>query len=186
MLELPKEKFSIVLLDPPWSYYGQQDKWTAAAKFYKTMSDEELLTFPVKNILEERAILFLWATSPRLDFAIDCIRSWGLYYRGMAFVWIKTKLDGTPIKAQGIRPSIIKPLTEFILAASSVKTGRPLHLEDESVVQTIFAAKTEHSEKPKEVYERIESMYPKETRIELFARNKRNGWCGWGDQYPTE
>ena len=79
MLELPKEKFSIVLLDPPWSYYGQQDKWTAAAKFYKTMSDEELLTFPVKNILEERAILFLWATSPRLDFAIDCIRSWGLY-----------------------------------------------------------------------------------------------------------
>ncbi len=181
---LPKSKYRIVLADPPWSYWGQQDKWGAAGKFYQTMSLDEICALDVGGLLEEPGVLFLWATGPKLDVAMSCIERWGLFFRGVAFVWVKTTRQGTPIGAQGVRPSIVKPLTEFVLAASNVERGRPLPLSDESITQTVFAPKTTHSTKPDEVQERIERMYPDATKIELFARRAREGWSGWGLEYP--
>ena len=183
-------KYEVVVADPPWSYTGQQNKWGAAAKFYPTMSDSELLQFPINNWLNSRGVLFMWATSPRLDFAIKCIEEWGLHYRGVAFVWVKTKKDGTPIGAQGVRPSIVKPITEFVLAASKQAACRPLTLFDESIVQTVFqddvvfAPRQEHSRKPDVVLDRIDKMYPSDVynKIELFARRKRDGWDSWGNE----
>jgi len=177
-------QYEVVLADPPWSYTGAQDKWGAAAKFYPTMTDAELLEFPMRDWLLPRSVLFLWATSPRLDFAVECIKAWGLAYRGVAFVWVKTKRDGSPIGAQGVRPSIVKPLTEYVLAASPVAKGRPIRVFDESVCQTVFAPKSEHSAKPPEVQKRIEALYPSASRIELFARTRRNGWAAWGNEAP--
>jgi len=175
-------QFDVILADPPWSYYGNQAKWGAAAKFYPTMTDEDILDLPMVTWLSDRGVLFLWATGPRLDFAIECIGRWGLYYRGMAFVWVKTKQDGTPIGAQGTRPSIVKPLTEFVLAASRVPKGRPMKLASESVVQTVLAPKGEHSAKPAAVQERIECLYPDARKAELFARTVRAGWDCYGDE----
>lgn len=175
-------KFDVILADPPWSYYGQQAKWGAAAKFYQTMSNTEILDLPMNSWLESRGVLFLWATGPRLDFAIECISRWGLHYRGMAFVWVKTTTDGVPIKAQGTRPSIVKPLTEFVLAASTVAKGRPMPLASESVVQTVLAPKGAHSAKPYEVQNRIERLYPDARKAELFARAHRTGWDCYGDE----
>ena len=40
----------------------------------------------------------------------------------------------------------------------------------------------QHSEKPKEFYEIIECLYPDCTKIELFARDSREGWFSWGNQ----
>jgi N6-adenosine-specific RNA methylase IME4 len=177
--------YDIVLADPPWSYFGAQDKMGAAAKFYDTMADEDLLNFDMKQFMNKDSILFVWATGPRLDFAIDCLRSWGLHYRGMSFVWVKTRADGQPIGAQGVRPSIVKPTAEIVLAASTVKTGRPLKLHDEAIRQIIMAPRTEHSRKPDDVHERIERMYPQASKIELFARRARPGWDCWGNQAPA-
>ncbi len=116
----------VIVADPPWSYTGSQTKWAAAAKFYQTMTDADLLAFNgITRRLAPRGVLFLWATGPRLDFALQCIDAWGLHYRGMAFVWVKTRADGAPIGAQGVRPSIVKPTTEFVLAASRVHKGTP-------------------------------------------------------------
>ena len=67
----------------------------------------------------------MWATGPKLDFAIECIKAWGLTYRGMGFVWVKTKKDGTPIGAQGVRPSIVKPLSEYVLCVQVGSEDRP-------------------------------------------------------------
>lgn len=183
---LPDKLFHIVLADPPWSYYGQQDKWGAAEKFYRTRTDEEIMSFPMLKILGDPGILFMWATSPRLDFAMQCIKQWGLFYRGIAFVWVKTKQDGTPIGAQGVRPSIVKPTAEFVLAASRTEKGRPLQLWDESIRNVILAPKREHSEKPDAVHASIESMYPTADKIEIFARRQRSGWHCWGDEVPAE
>jgi N6-adenosine-specific RNA methylase IME4 len=174
--------FDVVLADPPWSYYGNQAKWGAAAKFYPTMTDSDILDLPMESWLAPRGVLFLWATGPRLDFAFQCLEWWGLHYRGMAFVWVKTKQDGTPIGAQGTRPSIVKPLTEFVLAASRVPKGRPMKLASEAVVQTVLAPKGPHSAKPGEVQERIESLYPNARKAELFARTDRPGWSCYGDE----
>lgn len=186
--KLPDQQFDIVLADPPWAYTGQQDKWGAAAKFYPLMEDQDLLDFPLASVLAPKGILFMWVTSPRLDFAIDCIRAWGLTYRGVAFNWVKTKPSdpSTPIGAQGVRPSIVKPTSEFVLAASRVKTSRPMKLFDESIRQIIMAPRTEHSRKPDDVHERIEKMYPTASKIELFARRPRDGWTIWGNEVNGE
>lgn len=179
---LPTTTFDIIYADPPWGYHGSQTKWGAAAKFYQTATDDDLLAFPMRALMEKRAVLFLWATSPRLDFAMQCITQWGLHYRGVAFVWVKTRQDGTPIGAQGVRPSIVKPTVEYVLAASTVEKGRPLKLADESIPNTVFAPRGKHSQKPDEVRQRIERLYPDATRLELFARERHEGWTSWGNE----
>ena len=175
--------FDVVLADPPWSYYGQQDKWAAAAKFYNTMSDEELLGFDISSFLKPTGVLFMWVTSPRFDFGIDLMRSWGLHYRGIAFVWVKTKKDGvTPIGAQGVRPSFVKPTSEYVIVGSFKKKGRPLAISDEGVPQIVLAPKQEHSRKPDEIHKRIDRLYPEMDKIELFARRSYPGWSVWGNE----
>lgn len=178
----PVGTWDVVLADPPWTYYGQQDKWGAAAKFYSTMEAQEIFELPVRDIMAERSLLFLWATCPRLDFAMETIVRWGLHYRGVGFVWVKTNKVGVPIRAQGVRPSVTKPLTELVLTASTVKKGRPLPLTSESACQTIFEPRREHSRKPDGVQAAIESLYPEARKIELFARERRPGWDAWGDE----
>lgn len=179
---LPNKKYDIILCDPPWEYHGQQDKWGAAAKFYPTMSDKEILDIPIYDIMNKRSILFIWATCPRLDMAMKLGKKNGLYYRGISFVWIKTDKAGNPFGARGVRPSITKPLVELVVAFSTVEKGRPLILGDESVQQTIFAPTREHSRKPDEVKQELYSMYTSYSKLEMFARETTPGWDAWGNE----
>jgi hypothetical protein len=49
----------------------------------------------------------------------------------------------------------------------------------------IRAPRRQHSRKPDKAYEIIERMYPTLPKIELFARNVRDGWAAWGNQAPS-
>jgi N6-adenosine-specific RNA methylase IME4 len=180
--DLPDRRYDVILADPPWSYYGQQDKWGAAAKFYATAPDEAIVRLPIPELLDDRGVLFLWATSPRLDVAMACLAAWRLHFRGVAFVWVKSRKDGGPIGAQGVRPSIVKPTAEYVLAASRVGKGRPMKLGDEGVSNVILAPRRAHSQKPDEITASIERLYPEARRLELFARTERPGWDAWGDE----
>ena len=176
------KQYPVLLLDPPWSYTGSQTKWGAARKFYPTMTNDEIAALPVQDWLEPKSVVFLWATGPRLDTAIDMLRAWGLYHRGVAFTWVKTrKKDGQPIGAQGVRPSVVKPTTEFVLVASTKKKARPLPIADEGVPQVVLAPRRAHSQKPEEVQERIDKLYPELRKAELFARRQFPGWDCYGD-----
>ena len=186
--------YDVAVIDCPWNHYGSPDKMAAAGKHYSLLTDEALLALPVKSAVRKPGVVFVWATCPRLDFAIDCIREWGLHYRGVAFVWVKTSKKGLPIGAQGVRPSIVKPLVELVLAASTERLGRPLKLSSESVVQTIFdedgvglaepifAPRGAHSEKPQAAYDRIHALYPQHRKVDIFSRQERPGFTAWGDQ----
>jgi N6-adenosine-specific RNA methylase IME4 len=180
--DLPDRRYDVILADPPWSYYGQQNKWGAAAKFYATAPDEAIVALPVPELLTDRGVLFLWATSPRLDVAMACLAEWKLHFRGIAFVWVKARKDGAPIGAQGVRPSIVKPTVEYVLAASRVAKGRPMPLADEGVANVILAPKRAHSQKPEQVREAIDRLYPNASKLELFARSERPGWDAWGNE----
>lgn len=180
--DLPDRRYDVILADPPWSYYGQQDKWGAAAKFYATAPDEAIVRLPVPDLLTDRGVLFLWATSPRLHVAMACLAEWKLHFRGVAFVWVKARRDGGPIGAQGVRPSIVKPTAEYVLAASRVAKGRPLRLGDEGVPNVILAPRRAHSQKPEEVRASIDRLYPDAPKLELFARSERPGWDAWGNE----
>ena len=182
MMALPSGPFEVIVIDPPWNYYGSTTKWAAAGKHYPLMTDEELAGMRVSSILAKRSIVFMWATSSSIARAVDLMRGWGLHYRGVAFVWVKTRGDGAPIGAQGVRPSVTKPLTEFVLTASTKPKGRPLPLASEAIRQTIFAQRARHSEKPDAIQQAIEVMYPTARKAELFARRHRAGWSCWGNE----
>jgi N6-adenosine-specific RNA methylase IME4 len=186
-LPWPTGTYDVVLADPPWTYSGQPDKWGAAARQYRCQSDDWIKALPIADLLDRRGVIFCWATCPLLDVAISAIEAWGLAFRGVAFVWVKTRRSdpSVPIGAQGVRPSIVKPTSELVLAASNVRKGRPLPLADEGVSQIVLAPKGAHSEKPDDVQARIERLYPETRRIELFARRRRPGWDAWGDELPV-
>jgi N6-adenosine-specific RNA methylase IME4 len=178
-------KYQVILADPPWDYYGSTDNMGDAAKHYLLMKNEDIFAMPIRDtFLDNPGVMFLWATCPKLDVAIDTLKKWGLHYRGVAFVWVKTTLQGIPIKATGVRPSFVKPLVELVLIGSTDKKGRTLPLSSESVVQTIFAPRAEHSRKPKEVFEKISLMYPNVKKLEMFARGKAHDstWSVWGNE----
>lgn len=182
----PQGPLDVILADPPWDYYGSPDKWAAAGKHYPLMGDAELEALPVSAILAPAAVVFMWVTSSTVARAIDCLKAWGLHYRGVAFVWVKTRMDGQPIGAQGVRPSITKPLTELVLAGSTHARGRPLPLANEAIRQTVFAPRGRHSEKPEAVQDAIEAMYPDARKAELFARRVRPGWAAWGNEVQEQ
>lgn len=177
---LPAGPYDIVYADPPWYYYGSKIKDAAAAKHYPLMSQEELASLPVRKIMAKKAALFLWATCPRLDFAIDLIARWGLHYRGVAYVWVKTNGRGEIIRGQGVPPTFTKPTTELLLAATTMQTGRPFPLFDLKQGQVVLHGRAQHSKKPPIFRRLIEELCGDRPRVELFAREAAGGWDSWG------
>jgi N6-adenosine-specific RNA methylase IME4 len=184
---VPNASYQVIYTDPPWFYYGAEDKMAAAGKHYSLMSDADLKAMPVRHKCADKAVVFMWATCPRLDAAVDLLREWGFHFRGVPFVWVKTRADGAPIGAQGVRPSIVKPLVELVVAGSTEAKGRPLPLLDEAVQQTVFSPRGRHSEKPVEVRNRIDRLYGPVKRLEMFARGAPvAGWDRFGNQLGGE
>jgi N6-adenosine-specific RNA methylase IME4 len=177
---LPRKRYDIAYVDPPWYYYGSPVKDAAAGKHYPLMSPAELAAIDVRQMLNARAAVFLWATCPRLDFAFELINAWKLHYRGVAYVWVKVNRRGEIIAGQGIPPTFTKPTSELLLVATTNKTGRPFPILDLAQPQVILHPRGAHSEKPAIFRTLIERLCGRRPRIELFARLKARGWDVWG------
>jgi N6-adenosine-specific RNA methylase IME4 len=185
-LPFPNKKYDIILSDPPWLYDGASNKMGAAGKHYDLMTQDQLAALPVRELANKKAALFLWATCPRLHMAIEMIGRWGFHYRGVAYIWIKTrKSDNGIISGQGVRPTFVKPTCELVLVATTNPRGRAWPLLTSSQSQYVFAPRGKHSAKPVEVHERIVELAGDRPRIELFSRRPVEGWEGWGNQYPS-
>ncbi len=90
MIPFPKKKYEIIYADPPWSYndtLGGNAKMGAMP--YDTMTQDEINALPLKEITAKDCILFMWATMPKLQEALDTIRAWGFKYKTCAFCWVK-------------------------------------------------------------------------------------------------
>jgi len=172
--------YDIVLADPPWPYYGSTTKDAAAGKHYDLMSWTDLEEMPVREIANTPSALFMWATGPLLHKQIELIRTWGFHYRGVAFVWVKTRRDGGIISGQGVPPTFVKPTTEFLLVGTTCKTGRPFPILDSAMGQVVLAPREAHSAKPEEFQDRIDKICGDRPKLELFARRKREGWDASG------
>ncbi len=179
---LPEGPFDIVYADPPWFYYGSQIKDAAAAKHYPLMTQDELAALPVRGIMSKRAALFVWATGPRLNFAMELIERWGLTFRGVLYVWVKTNRHGEIIRGQGVPPTFTKPTTEFVLAATTHATGRSFPLLDLAQPQVVLHPRAQHSRKPSIFRDSIVALCGDRPRVELFARESAPGWAAWGPE----
>jgi ParB/RepB/Spo0J family partition protein len=163
---LPEGEFDVIYADPPWEYYlplrGSPDM------HYKTMSTEEICRLKIPAA--EDAVLFLWATNPKLEDALTVMKAWGFQYK-TNMVWVKDRI-GTGYYFRGQH--------ELLLVGT--KGDMPTPLEEDRPPSVLYAPAGEHSEKPEAVYELIEKMYPNRRYLELFARKRRRGWTAWGDQ----
>lgn len=175
-------KFDLIYVDCPWYYHSDGTGSNLASKHYNLMSQEDLKALPIKSILNKNAAVLMWATGPRLDYAVDLLKSWDLHYRGVAFIWVKTRADGKIINGQGVPPTFTKPTTEFVLLGTTKKSGRPIPLQKFNTPQVVLAPRGKHSEKPKIFRELIEQTFkPPYEKLEMFARKPVPGWTCIGD-----
>ena len=181
-------QYRIIYADPPWWHAGDPNKNAAAGKHYPLLKVEELSRLDVQSICKKPTVLFLWATCPRLPDALAVMKAWGFHFRGIPYIWIKTRQsDGKIIAGQGIKPTLVKPNAELVLGGTTNKQGRPLPLQTEAQGQIVLASRTRiHSEKPNEVRKRIEELCGDLPRVELFARQKSLGWDAWGNDITSD
>jgi len=186
-MDFPSRQYDLVYTDPPWAYYGDPNKNAAAGKHYPLMTVDELSNLPVPTILKPKAAVFCWATGPLLHHAVELLSAWGLHYRGVAHVWVKTTQAGKIIHGQGVPPTYSKPTTEFLLLATTKPRGRPLPLLDSALPQVVCAPRGAHSAKPLEVRALLERAYGPVDRLEMFARGTApSGWDVWGNEVETD
>ena len=69
-------KYDIIYADPPWQYNNKITRG-AAESHYPTMSLDELKALPVKDLASDNCVLFLWATYPCIEYALELIKAWG-------------------------------------------------------------------------------------------------------------
>ena len=162
-------KYRIIYADPPWKYGSDyQDKFGHAKSHYSTMDLKELCDLPVKDIAMPNSVLFLWVTSPKLNWAFPIMDAWGFDYK-TSFVWDKVKHN------YGNYNSVRH---EFLLIGgrgSATPDVKKLHDSVVSIERT-----EKHSQKPPFFRDLIDELYPKGDRIELFARETFKGWKSWG------
>lgn len=171
--EFKDKKYRIIYADPPWKYGDTLLMGYGPAEFhYPTMTIEDLCILPVKDLADDNAVLFIWATSPFLEDVFTIIKAWGFEYK-TSFVWDKVGHNF------GHYNSVRH---EFLLVCTR-GSCTPDNLKLFDSVQTIEKS-DKHSEKPEEFRNIIDTLYTHGKRIELFSRRKVDGWEAWGNE-PT-
>lgn len=176
-----ENKYKIVLADPPWSYkvWCKKGIGRNAENHYPTMNVEDICALPIADIVAKDSVLFLWVTFPNLQEAFRVIEVWGYKFCTVAFVWVKKnkKVDSW---FMGLGHWTRSNAEICILA----KKGNPKRIS-KSVRQIIDTPIEFHSKKPDETRDRIVELMGDLPRIELFARQKTEGWDVWGNEVES-
>lgn len=168
------KKYQIIYADPAWSYKAKnptckiekQPKTCSVEYYYQTLSLNEIKNLPIRNIMDENAVLFLWATTPLLPEALETMSAWGFKYKTM-LTWEKTNKD-----CMGYW---FRVCTEHLLVGvrGNVKCFR-------SMQRTLYQEQRQkHSKKP-DFFRNLISDVAHGNKIELFARQKTEGWDAIG------
>lgn len=165
-------KYPVIYADPPWRYenppMGAGNR--AIENHYPTMTLEEICAMPVAELAADDAMLYLWATAPKLAECLEVVKAWGFEYR-TNIVWDKEKI-GMGYHARNQHEILLICKRGNIPPPQAGKQPSSVHRE----------ARTAHSAKPSFYYEMIEEAYSGLQKIELFCRSPRQGWAVWGNQ----
>ena len=191
--------YRVILADPPWSYeaWSEKGEGKSAQAHYKCLSIDEICSFPAELLAARDCALFLWVTWPFMPEWNRVIEAWGFEYAGLAWEWIKFNPE-TGLYAFGGGHGTRKNLEPCLLATRGNpqlrKTARYFGIADipEGVrsvrdfieampLDAIRSRRREHSRKPEEQYDRIETLFDP-PYVELFGRTRRPAWTTWGDE----
>ena len=179
-IDTDKTKYRTIVIDPPWKIQMNAKKLFARMSDlgdklpYNTMTDQEILKFPINNFADESSILFLWTTHSKIRFAFDILDQWDFKYIATG-VWHKQD----QINLNGIQFS-----TEFYLIAYRGKRSEFLRYTTPMPIH-ISVHRTRHSEKPQKFYDILLKHTPA-PRIDIFGRRRHYGFDAYGDQVEAD
>ena len=173
--EWPKGKYRVIYADPPWKYDDERSGMGGAIDQYDLMDLESIKALPVKDLAENDAVLFMWATAPLMREAWEVLDAWGFKYKSQ-LIWNKCK---------GPVGNYISVRHEHLILATK-GSCTPDTKDRPNSVQTIERT-GRHSEKPEEFRKIIEQLYTYGNKVELFARTAPEGWVSYGNEiYKTK
>lgn len=180
------KKYQIIYADPPWRYDFSKDNSDKIEKHYPTMSIEEICALSIPS--DDNAVLYLWATAPKLREALKVMEAWGFEYKTHA-IWDKDWIGmGYWFRGQH----------ELLLVGVKGKVSPP---KSEFRVSSIYKERRgEHSRKPIYFKGLITDSFPAEwNRLELFARPDKEtlfgqynqserspSWDYWGNEVESD
>jgi len=174
------KKFATILADPPWQFTNKTGKIAPEHKRlsrYGTLKLADIVSLPVTKIAAPTAHLYLWCPNAMLPDGLAVMKAWGFIYKSN-LVWHKVRKDGGS-DGRGVG-FYFRNVTELILFGVQGKNARTL-APGRRQVNLLATRKREHSRKPDEQYDIIESC-SRGPYIELFGRGARKGWVTWGNQ----
>lgn len=176
-------QYSTILADPPWQFQNRTGKMAPEHKRllrYPTMELKEILELPVSRLAAAKSHLYLWVPNALLQEGLRVMEAWGFTYKSN-LVWYKVRKDGGP-DGRGVG-FYFRNVTELVLfgVRGSMRTLTPGRTQ----VNLLSTRKREHSRKPDEIYDLIESCSPG-PYLEIFARFRRSGWNQWGNEDVEE
>lgn len=180
-MEQVDKKYQIIYADPPWSYNDKMSGHSFSLDHeYPTQKKDWIANLLRGGALKDQnCVLFLWAVSPLLPEALEVMRAWGFKYKTLAFCWSKETKNGKKVSNLGRWT-----MGNVELCLLGVK-GKPKRIA-KNIKQLVMAERTKHSKKPDEVRKRIVELMGDIPRIELFAREKVEGWDVWGNEVKSD
>lgn len=189
------KKYNVIYVDPPWKIKagrplkgykmenGKQLFIPTSNKSrdtdYPSMTIEDIKNLNVPEVTADDAHLYMWVTNSHLPFAFEIIKEWGFEY-STTIVWAKNRMGG------GLGGTF-KITTEYLIFAKKGKL-KSLKINDNTwfnVKRTYENGFPKHSKKPTFFYEMIEQTSPG-LKLEMFAREKREGWDIWGNELHND
>jgi len=175
------KKYNIIYTDPPWQQ-TKGNKRKCRPNQGKELDYPTLALAEIKEIHREvlnchttaKHNVFMWTIDKFLHDTENMMMELG-YELHARFIWNKQN---------GIAPAFtVRYSHEYLLWF--YKKGKMLMpcKEQRGKYTTVFSEPaTKHSKKPDYAYIMLESMFPSASKLELFARNTRDGWDCWGDE----
>ena len=182
----PGSKYRVIVVDPPWNQ-GKTGKRRvrpnqSTTLDYPTLSKDELIKLPIPEWAADQCFLWLWATNskdqktgePILRMAFDLMEQWGFTFY-TTVTWNK-RTGPCPFGPYQI-------VTEHVLFGYK---GKATFARDVlGKMQTMFTeTPTLHSAKPDSFYQQL-ALYFSGPRLDVFSRQVRKGYDGWGNQHGT-
>jgi N6-adenosine-specific RNA methylase IME4 len=173
-------RFRTILADPPWRFINRTGKVAPEHRRlsrYQTLTTDEICGLPVEDLAAEPGHLYLWVPNALLPDGLRVMQAWGFQYKSN-IIWHKIRKDGGS-DGRGVG-FYFRNVTEILLFGVRGKNART-EAPGRSQVNYMASRKREHSRKPDEQYDIIESC-SNGPYLELFARGTRPGWTYWGDE----
>lgn len=174
-------KYDIILTDPAWNQ-TKGNKRKCRPNQEKTLDYETLSLEEIKQIHKDilrgntstKHNVFMWTIDKFLPQTETMMAELG-YELHARMIWNKEN---------GVAPAFtVRYSHEYLLWF--YKKGDMLmpSAETKGKYTTVFSERaTKHSKKPICVYEMLEAMFPNSNKLELFARDIRDGWISKGNE----